>query len=218
MRAREQTYTTSELLRVQAEIRRARRAEKVWTVAAVVVLIALVALVYWLAGLCVRDLRGAGIFTGDNGGNGDSELLPFAFCPLPIQGTAMAPVWQGSIMGLVAFLIMFAGVLAMVRLGQEKEGRRQEAGGKRPELDLHDPFVGITDGLDGDEMHRILTSCAAEGREIKRLVKHALTSLDIEDGEDALEVAHDRLTVLIACVEALCERLQPEITERGAES
>lgn len=210
MRAREQTYTTSELLRVQAEIRRARRAEKVWTVAAVVVLIALVVLCGWLWSL-IR----AGIFTGDNGGNGglnSKSLLPL-FSPVPNLGLAMAPVWQESIMGLLAFLIMFAGVLVVVRQGQEEEGRRQEAGGTRPELDLHDPFYGITDGLDGDEMHRILTSCAAEGREIKRLVKHALTSLDIEDGEDALEVAYDRLTTLIACVEALCERLNPEFEQ-----
>jgi len=204
MRAREQFYSGSELERVQAEIRRARRAERMWTAAAVVVLIALAALVYWMVWLCARD----GFQTWRLGDLETGRLV------------AMAPVWQGSIMGLAAFLIMFAGVLVVVRQGQgqEEEGRRQEAGGTRPELDLRDPFYGITDGLDGDEMHRILTSCAAEGREVKRLVKHALTSLDIEDGEDALEVAHDRLTVLIACVEALCERLQPEITERGVES
>jgi hypothetical protein len=194
---------------VQAEIRRARRAEKVWTVAAVVVLIALVVLCGWLLSLIKAG--------GTRQEAGVSELLPFAFCPLPIQGTAMAPVWQGSIMGLLAFLIMFAGVLVVVRQGQEEEGRRQEAEGTRPELDLHDPFYGITDGLDGDEMHRILTSCAAEGREVKRLVCHAMTTLDVEESEDALEVAHDRLTTLIACVEALCERLQPVITEGGRE-
>lgn len=213
MRAREQFYSGSELERVQAEIRRARLMERIAHVAILWGAIGLIALVYWLV-----FLMGTGISTGNNGGNGDSEFraLFASLSSVSMPGLALAPVWEGSIMGLVAFLIMFAGVLVVVRQGQEEEGRRQEAGGTRPELDLHDPFAGITDGLDGDEMHRILTSCAAEGREVKRLVKHALTSLDIEDGEDALEVAHDRLTVLIACVEALCERLQPEITERGA--
>jgi hypothetical protein len=204
MRAREQFYSGSELERVQAEIRRARRAEKVWTAAAVVVLIALVALVYWL--VCYLKAGGTRQEAGV------SELLPFAFSPLPIQGTAMAPVWQGSILGLVAFLIMFAGVLVVVRQWQEEEGRRQEAGGTRPELDLHDPFYGITDGLDGDEMHRILTSCAAEGREVKRL----LVRMDAEDdARREQEIAHlaRRMAVLVRCMESLCERLQPEITE-----
>jgi len=209
MRAREQFYSGSELERVQAEIRRARQAEKVWTAAAVVVLIALVALCGWLWTL-VR----AGIFTGDNGGNGglNSESLFPLFSPVPSLGLAMAPVWQGSIMGLAAFLIMFAGVLVVVRQGQEVEGRRQEAGGTRPELDLRDPFYGITDGLDGDEMHRILTSCAAEGREVKRL----LVRLDAEDdARREQEIAHlaRRMAVLVRCMESLCERLQPEITE-----
>jgi len=198
MRVREQTFTTSELLRVQAEIRRARRAEKMWTVAAVVVLIALGALVYWLAWLCVRDLSAVAL-----PGPGWSRSL------------AMVPVTDGVIMLALAFCLVVLVLAAVWKM--RDDAARADLRTSRITA-LVDPFADCTDGLDGDEMHRILTSCAAEGREIKRLVQHALTTLDPEDAEDALEVAHDRLTTLVACVEALCERLQPEITEGGREA
>lgn len=187
MRARESFYGASELERVRAEIRRARRAEWFWTVLTVLTLVGLMALCGWL----ISCVKGA------------------AVPALPLMPLAMAPVMQGSIMGLVAFLLVGLAVLAARKIA-EPESTLSE----RRITELVDPFADCTDGLDGDEMHRILTSCAAEGREVKRLVHYALTTLSVEDYEDALEVAHDRLTTLVACVEALCDRLQPEITEK----
>lgn len=199
MRARESFYGASELERVRAEIRRARRAECVWTVLTVLTLLGLVALCGWLLS-CVKGA---------------------AVPALPSMPLAMAPVMSGSIMGLVAFLLVGLVVLAVKKVAESEKTRRAGGGetlSERRISELVDPFADCTDGLTGDEMHRILTSCAAEGREIKRLVHHALTTLSVEDYEDALEVAHDRLTTLVACMESLCDRLSPEITEGGSEA
>ena len=113
-------------------------------------------------------------------------------------------------------LLVFAGaVVAAVRKVRENDLWINELRGKRL-TELVDPLGSVMDGLTGAEMHRILTSCAAEGREIQRLVAHAMRTLDVVDMEDALDVAHGRLTTLIACVECLAERLEPCIDERGA--
>ena len=162
MRARESFYGASELERVRAEIRRARRAEWFWTVLTVLTLLGLVALCGWLIG-CVKGA---------------------AVPALPLMPLAMAPVMQGSIMGLVAFLLVGLAVLAARKIAESGATLSD-----RRITELVDPFADCTDGLTGDEMHRILTSCAAEGREIKRLVNSALTTLDLEKSEDALEVA-----------------------------
>jgi len=201
--------------RIRAE--RKKRLRELWV--SIGVLIALVVLVVWMVSL-IR----AGFFTGDNGGNGDSEFgaLLSLFSPVPNLGLAMAPVTEGSVLGLVTFACLVGLMVLARRWWDEQEafyatlreaGKRQEAGGTRAELDLHDPFDGITDGLDGDEMHRILTSVAAEAREVRRL----LVRLDVEDDERReQEIAHlaRRMSVLIRCVESLCERLQPCIDEK----
>lgn len=231
MRVREQFYSGSELERVQAEIRKARRAEKMWTASAVVVLIVLAALVYWLAGLCVHDLSAA-------------PLMRTGVSALPSMPLAMAPVMQGSIMGLVAFLIVGLALMAARKIAETEKTRRPGDGetlrqrrefwengewphdvpawtvgpleclSERRITELVDPFAECTDGLTGDEMHRILTSCAAEAREIKRLVmKCAAMDANDEELEDTLAASSLRLSVLIRCVESLCERLEPRIDE-----
>lgn len=76
---------------------------------------------------------------------------------------------------------------------------------------LVDPFAECTDGLDGDEMHRILVSVAAEAQEVRHLQTVARTTLNLDDADDVLVLAGSKMDALIRCVEALCGRLCPVI-------
>lgn len=120
-----------------------------------------------------------------------------------VGGLAMAPVWQGSIMGLLAFLMVIGTWAAVRKVKRDHEFyaslRRQQ--------DMFEPLREPRLPIPAEDVFHILVACAAEQREVQRLVKHALTTLSVEDYEDALEVAHDRLTTLVACMESLCERL-----------
>jgi hypothetical protein len=174
-----------------------RKVRRTWggTVLTVLTLLALAALVGWLWS-CVKHA------TVTLPGTGWSRSL------------AMAPMWQGPFLAGLALTIIVVVAMAV------RKARADDAfyASLRREEDvfaaLREPGLPVPP----EDAQRILVACAAEGREIKRLVKSALTTLSVEDYEDSLEVAHDRLTVLVACVEALCERLQPEITEGGRES
>ena len=86
-------------------------------------------------------------------------------------------------------------------------------------VELEDPFAGITDGLDGDEMHRILVSVAAEAREVDRIVRDVrFYILDAGCSHrrqlGQLKYVSERVAVLIRCVESLCDRVQPCIDEK----
>ena len=200
--------------RIRAE--RKKRLRELWL--SIGVLIALVVLVVWMIAV-IQERQEAG---GTRHKAGVSELLPVALCPLPIHGLAMAPVTEGSVLGLVTFACLVGLMVLARRWWDDQEafyallreaGQRQEAGGTRPKLDLHDPFAGITDGLDGDEMHRLLTSVAAEAREVRRMMAMAWAKANDTEQIRILDRGSERLSVLIRCVESLCERLQPCIDE-----
>lgn len=189
MRAKERFYAGSDLERVRAEIRRARRAEKVWTVLTVLTLLALAALCGWLWS-CVTHASGQTLRLGDLE---TGSLL------------AVAPVTKGAAMGLLAF-----GLLMLVWAAVRKVNRDREFfASLRREEDVFAPLRESGLPVSMEDAQRILVACAAEGREIQRLVLVSLTTLSLEDYEASLEIAHDRLTTLVTCVEALCERLQP---------
>lgn len=82
-------------------------------------------------------------------------------------------------------------------------------------LPLVDPFAECVDGLDGEEMHRILVSVAAEAREVRRLVEwleRQRANISEANVCLALHRATERMDALIRCVEALCGRLCPVIS------
>ena len=114
---------------------------------------------------------------------------------------------------LGVLLILTVATVAAVRKVREQDLWLNELRRRRI-TQLDEPLAGITDGLTGDEMHRILVSVAAEAREIRRGVGEVNDYLTAEAFEAATKHLHDRLGVLIRCVEALCERLQPCITEK----
>ncbi len=158
----------------------------------VVALLALAALTGWLL-WCVRgEMLDAGCwmldFSIQSLGSSNEQLV------------AMAPVTQGSILGLLAF---FSAALIVLAVRKVRADEVFFASLRREEdvfAVLREPGLPVP----SEDAQRILVACAAEGREIQRLVK---TALSVEDYEAALEVAHDRLTTLVACVEAVCERL-----------
>lgn len=80
-------------------------------------------------------------------------------------------------------------------------------------LKAEDPLAAVSDGLSCDDLHRILTSVAAEAREVRRLVMDAGGLMLDARCCCLIEDVTGRLHALIGCVDALCERLQPEITE-----
>lgn len=182
---------------------RRSKVRRTWggTVLTVLTLLALAALCGWLLSL-IRT----GISTGDNGDNegaGFRALLPL-LSSVPIPGLAMAPVWQGPFLGALALVIIVVVALAVRKV------RSDDAfyASLRREEDVFAPLREPGRAVPPEDAQRILVACAAEAREVQRLVKHALRTLSVEDYEDALTVAHDRLTTLVACVEALCERLE----------
>jgi len=181
--------------RIRAE--RKKRLRELWV--SIGVLIALVVLVVWM----VAVIRGGFM---ERTGVSTSPLMPLA----------MAPVTEGSVLGLVMFACLVGLMVLARRWWDDQEAfyaSLREAGGTRPKLDLHDPFDGITDGLDGDEMHRILTSVAAEAREVRRMMAMAWAKANDTEQIRILDRGSERLSVLIRCVESLCERLQPCIDE-----
>lgn len=127
------------------------------------------------------------------------------------RSLAMAPVWQGPFLAGLALTIVVVIALAVRKV------RSDDAfyASMRREEDVFAPLREAGRAVPPEDAQRILVVCAAEGREIQRLVKSALRTLSVEDYEDALTVAHDRLTTLVACVEALCERLEAaEVTTK----
>ena len=113
---------------------------------------------------------------------------------------------------LGVLLILTAAVVAAVQKVREQDLWLAQLRGRRI-TELEDPLGSVTDGLTGDEMHRILVSVAAEAREAKWLVMWAMNHRCYQTAQDGLQRAGERLAVLIRCVESLCERLQPCITE-----
>lgn len=125
------------------------------------------------------------------------------------------PTWREwcAVGFLSAMLIL---VFAAVRKLKENEVWLEELRGKRISQ-MEDPFACVTDGLTCEEMHRILVSVAAEAREVRRLTETAMLVMSDDDCEDALEIAKRRVTCLIHCVEALCERLVPVVSDDGSQ-
>ena len=177
---------------------RRRRVRELWV--SVVVLVFMMVLVAWM----VSVIKG-GFQTGQIGVSALPRL-------------AMAPVTEGSILGMV----MFAGLLGLMLLARrwwDKQEAFYALLREHRTVELEDPFAGITDGLDGDEMHRILVSVAAEAREVDRIVRDArFYILDAGCSHrrqlGQLKYAGERVAVLIRCVESLCDRLQPCIDEK----
>lgn len=179
---------------------RRRRVRELWV--SVVVLVLMVALVAWM----VSVIKG-GFQTGQTG-----------VSALPSMSLAMAPVTEGSILGLVTFAGLL-GLMLLARCWWDKHEAFYALLREHRTVELEDPFAGITDGLDGDEMHRILVSVAAEAREVDRIVRDvryyildAGCSHRRQLGQ--LKYVGERVAVLIRCVESLCDRLQPCIDEK----
>lgn len=131
-------------------------------------------------------------------------------------GSASGQPWRLGDMEAVlvltvgSFVLLLGWAVAAVRKNELwimalREDRRLKAA---------DPLAEVTDGLDCDEMHRILVSVAAEAREIRRLVSWATNHQVYDAATSKLEDATGRMHALIGCVDALCERLQPEISEK----
>ena len=133
---------------------------------------------------------------------------------LPFMPLAMAPVSVNAVIAVtmtVATGLMFWAIAAMRQNGQwieEERGRWRELRSGRV-ADMADPLASMPTVLTSEDMHRILTACAAEGREIRRLMVGAASLKDLDDRIDVLETATHKMHILIGCVEGLCERLQP---------
>jgi len=222
MRAREQFYQDGELARVRAAIRRSQRCERVaWLVASVMVLAGLCALTVWLVGVVKAKAEIGNLEMGN-------QISAFCF-PVSHFPLALAPMTKGAI-GAGFLLISIAAVVLAVWKNEKSEdadppavlrppaslcealraGTAWRAGTCRI-TEMEDPFADCTCGLTGDEMHRILVSVAAEAREVRHLQTVARSTVNLDDAEDALEVAGKKTEALIRCVEALCGRLSPVI-------
>jgi len=193
MRPTEVYYSTARLARSKQRRAAARRALWVETVKGLAVFAVMVLLLLWLLSL-VQSYK--------------VHVPSSLFQGRGVPGLAMVPVTEGAVL-----TVLFAGLaglmVAAVRKVRETD-RFCNALRERRVLELEDPFAAVTDGLTGDEMHRILVSVAAEAREIQRVVRLAHPCNDLSD---TLAVASRKLTFLIHCVEALCARLQPVLNE-----
>lgn len=174
-----------------------KRVRRDWgaTVLTVVTLLGLAALCVWLVG-CER---GAALDAGCWLLDFRIQNLASSNQPLVAMATPLVPV----VVGITA--LVMTGLMCWAICAVRKNELWIMALREERRLKAQDPLAEVSDGLNCDEMHRILSSVLAEAREVRRLVMGV---------SPPLEDATARLHVLIGCVDGLCERLQPEITER----
>lgn len=117
------------------------------------------------------------------------------------------------IVSALVFTVLMAWAIAAVRKNERWIMKLRE----ERILKAEDPLAAVSDGLSCDDLHRILTSVAVEAREVRRLVEwlnRQWSATSAANVSLALENATGRMHALIGCVDALCERLQPEISEK----
>jgi len=159
-----------------------RHARRDWrgTGVLVVTLLALAALCGWLWS-CVRHAAAAQTVS--------------TFPPL-----AVAPVTEGAVLGLLAFTMVVAVVLAARKIRADDAAER----------DVFAPLRVPGGPLPVDDVRRIVVACAAETRCVMKHVLRAQRTLSVEDYGDELALAERKLKALERCLESLVSRMSEE--------